>query len=505
MSIGTPASTDRAWQGPGTVAEDAAVVKTLKQRSALVRFLFPARPRNALVRAVQLLIVMQVLYLVKEGAIAIQASRSSPSVLLGYRQQEERHQLAQRSALWYPRQWNRTSVQTTAPPAGSPPLLFCTVGSRLPREALVYPADGLCSWIAYIHAGYNPGSETLEPTPEPGSIHSWFEFRSKVGVYNRTRLLPSLEWANFRKTPGESFNASRARSLNRTLVNIGMAGLSMLNVRAGVRDLRPLIRSLATLAGANPGMFLALGVRLLGLVDSTATRLVPAEVLDALLTPLSLFVLETHLPILEKKCVTAPLMPLFPYASQTRPTLTFRGVKAFFSQPVMRLIHPNATTRCVSLLAGAVRFRLVADAPADGNASTAAAPTKPRRSSWSRHVHLPGEPCYSWSVVPAQLICRQSHVAHIADAPAWYASSESSFFAFDTWDTFVRKTRHVLTEHLESEMPTCLALYSVDLEAPRVSCPHILGRNQALASYAMEVLRDLRGSQFGGASLFWNL
>ncbi|XP_075559357.1 uncharacterized protein LOC142590839 [Dermacentor variabilis] len=340
MSIGTPASTGRTWEGPQIAAEDGAVVQTLNQRPAWVRFLLPARPRNALVRTLQLVVAVQALYLVKEGAITILSSRSSSAVLQGYAQQERR-------------QWNRTAVQTTAPPAGRAASLFCTVGSRLPRQASVYPADGLCTWIAYIHARYNPASATLEPMPQSGSLRAWFELRYRMITYNKTRWLPSLEWAHFRKTLGESITRSQARSLNRTLVDMNMAGLSMLNVRAGVRDLRPLSRSLATLAAANPGMFLALGLRLLGLVDSTATRLVPAELLDALLTPLSLFVLETHLPVPERKCVTAPLMPLFPYASQKRHTLTFRGVKAFFSQPVIRLIHPNATVRgdtlCVSL------------------------------------------------------------------------------------------------------------------------------------------------------------
>ncbi|XP_054923757.1 uncharacterized protein [Dermacentor andersoni] len=373
----------------------------------------------------------------------------------------------------------------------SSPCKCCTWSKKAPFPSCRVEAPPLCCRATRSRKG--------------GSLRAWFELRYRMILYNKTRWLPSLEWSHFRKTLGENITASQARSLNRTLVNMNMAGLSMLNVRAGVRDLRPLSRSLATLAGANPGMFLALGLRLLGLVDSTATRLVPAELLDALLTPLSLFVLETHLPVPERKCVTAPLMPLFPYASQKRHTLTFRGVKAFFSQPVIRLIHPNATVRCVSLLAGAVRFRLVADARYVGNASSTVAPTKPGRSSWPRHVHVPGEPCYSWSVVPAQFACLQSHVAHIADAPAWYASSESSFFAFDTQETFVRKAQHVLTEHLESEMPTCLALYSVDLEAPRVACPDILGRYQALALHALDVLRLLRPSQFRGASVFWSL
>ncbi|KAL3238797.1 hypothetical protein MRX96_021827 [Rhipicephalus microplus] len=213
-------------------------------------------------------------------------------------------------------------------------------------------------------------------------------------MYNRTRLIPSLEWAHFRRTPGEGLTASQARSLNRTLVNTGMTGLSMLNVLADVGDLRSLSRVLATLAGANQGMFLALGLRLLGLLDSTATRIVPADVLDALLTPLSLFVLETHLPVPEEKCITAPLTPLFPYGSQPRPTLTFRGVKAFFAQPALRLIHPNATGRCVSFLAGAVQFQVAgvraasannASNPVDATRSSAI-PTTPARAQARRAV-----------------------------------------------------------------------------------------------------------------------
>ncbi|KAH8037604.1 hypothetical protein HPB51_015038 [Rhipicephalus microplus] len=177
-----------------------------------------------------------------------------------------------------------------------------------------------------------------------------------------------------------------------------------------------------------------------GALDSTATRIVPADVLDALLTPLSLFVLETHLPVPEEKCITAPLTPLFPYGSQPRPTLTFRGVKAFFSQPALRLIHPNATGRCVSFLAGAVQFQVAGvRAASANNASNTVDATRPRRSPRPRHVHKPGEPCHSWSLVPVQFVCGQKHVTHITDAVVWYATSEGNFIAYETWETFLRK------------------------------------------------------------------
>ncbi|KAH7943034.1 hypothetical protein HPB52_004017 [Rhipicephalus sanguineus] len=329
------------------------------------------------------------------------------------------------------------------------------------------------------------------------SHRAWFYFRHNVGVYNRTRLLPSLEWAHFRKTPGEDLNGSQARSLNRTLVNTGMTGLSMLNVLADVKDLRSLSRALATMARTNQGMFLALGLRLMGLLDSTATSIVPSDVLDALLTPLSLFVLETHLPVPEETCVTAPLMPLFPYGSQPRPTLTFRGVKAFFSQPAVRLIHPNATGRCVSFLSGAVQFHVVGgNAASTDNASNTIVPTKTRGPSQPRHLHRPGEPCHSWSLVPVQYVCGQTHVTHITDAVAWYASSEGKFIAYDTWETFFRKARHVLMDHLESEIPTCLALYSVDLTPPRWTCAPYLHSSRGLLYVATaRILPTIRAPQ----------
>ncbi|KAL1414306.1 hypothetical protein MTO96_030541 [Rhipicephalus appendiculatus] len=442
-----PGNTARREEAPAISDENKASVLRARRRPFLVRLLrrpITLKAVAVVVNAVLLIAIVQLLYLANMGAFkvkqrtnVIRDSRSSDEALLNNTQQENE-------------QLNLTALPTPAPPARSDAVtMLCTVGSQLPQQVPVYPADG--------------------------SHSAWLYFRRHVGMYNRTRLLPSLEWARFRKTPGEGLNASQARSLNRTLVNAGMTGLSMLNVLADVRDLRSLSRVLATLAAANQGMFLALGLRLLGLLDRTATRIVPADVLDALLTPLSLFVLETHLPVAEQTCVTAPLTPLIPYGSQPRPTLTFRGVKAFFSQPAVRLIHPNATGRCVSFLAGAVHFDVTGvHAASTDNSSNNIVPTRPRESSQPRHVHRPGEPCHSWSLVPVQFVCDQKLVTHITDAVAWYASSEGNFVAYDTWETFLHKAQHVLMDHLESEIPTCLALYSVDMVPARLSCAAFL-------------------------------
>ncbi|XP_075724522.1 uncharacterized protein LOC142767184 [Rhipicephalus microplus] len=271
MAKGPPMNTARPEKAPGAPAENKATVQRARRRPFLVRFLRRAITRKAVVNAVPLIVIVQVLYLTKGGAGVLKFKQRTNVIQDGRslrdNAQQEKDQLDQ------------TSLRKPVPPARSNQVaMLCTVGSKLPLQVPVYPADGVCTWIAYIHARYDGSSAILVPSTEGAGNHrAWFYFRRYVGMYNRTRLLPSLEWAHFRRTLGEGLNAFQARSLNRTLVNTGMTGLSMLNVLADVGDLRSLSRVLATLAGANQGMFLALGLRLLGLLDSTATRIVPGK------------------------------------------------------------------------------------------------------------------------------------------------------------------------------------------------------------------------------------
>ncbi|KAH7938547.1 hypothetical protein HPB49_025077 [Dermacentor silvarum] len=108
--------------------------------------------------------------------------------------------------------------------------------------------------------------------------------------YSATRLLPSHAWRD-----DLALTTRQACSLNRTLRSIRMVGLAFLNVRMSADRVPALSETLAAVAWANPGMFLALDASFEQLADARAPRLVPAWLLNQLVT-LSLFVLDTRLP-----------------------------------------------------------------------------------------------------------------------------------------------------------------------------------------------------------------
>ncbi|KAL3238799.1 hypothetical protein MRX96_021829 [Rhipicephalus microplus] len=137
MAKGPPVNAAQPEKAPGAPAENKATVQRARRRPFLVRFLRRAITRKAVVNAVPLIVIVQVLYLTKGG------------------------------------QLDHTSLRKPAPPARSNQVaMLCTVGSKLPLQVPVYPADGVCTWIAYIHARYDGSSAILVPSTEGAGTSS---------------------------------------------------------------------------------------------------------------------------------------------------------------------------------------------------------------------------------------------------------------------------------------------------------------------------------------------
>ncbi|KAH8021216.1 hypothetical protein HPB51_013317 [Rhipicephalus microplus] len=153
---------------------------------------------------------------------------------------------------------------------------------------------------------YRRNNTSLVPR-YPGSWSSWKPFLGSRVAYSVTRLLPSHAWRD------DLVIASRqARSLNLTLKSLRLDGLAFLNVHILVNRVPALAATLATLASVNSGMFLALGASFEGLADATVARLLSSRLLDQLVIPLSLFVLETHMPAPSSACTAGFSTPLRP-------------------------------------------------------------------------------------------------------------------------------------------------------------------------------------------------
>ncbi|KAK8763862.1 hypothetical protein V5799_021856 [Amblyomma americanum] len=346
--------------------------------------------------------------------------------------------------------------------------LLCTVGCNA-TDIKLYPPDGLCNWIVYTHVSYDAHNDTIAPV----NSESWKFFLQMRSQYSLSRVLPSHEWTKL------SLDARQSRSLNRTLTALRMAGLALLNVRIAQDQAVELSAALSTLAGANPGMFLVLGASFYGLTDRTASQLLPSWLLDQLVTPLSVFVLETHLPPPGDGCTAGFSTALQPAYGQRQESLTFRGARSFLEQPALRYANPATLARCVSVTAGVLVFHVM-----DGH-----------------RVEL-GAPCSHWWLDKLAAFCSLPSVSVNVEARAAYGNTTREFFSFETFECMWSKIDSMLRSLLNAELPTCLAVYSLDLDAPHGLCQFDQERRSRLVYTAYDVVRSVTVDSSSGDSLF---
>lgn len=348
------------------------------------------------------------------------------------------------------------------PAKRSESFLICTLGGAA-TERRLYPPDGLCNWVIYTHVGHNAQNRSLAPA-DPALWLSWGFFLRLRSQYSATRLMPSLDWRNI-----TGLETRRALSLNRTLTELRMSGLALLNVRIGVDQVAALAELLATLASVNRGMFLALGASFERLNDRTASGLLPATLLDRLVTPLGLFVLETHQPEPGGDCRTSFSTALQPVYGDHGQRLTFSGAHSFMAQPALRYTSPAALARCVSITAGALVFHVP-----DGERPVL------------------GAPCSHWSLARLESVCRLASVRANVEARAMYGHTAHTFFSFESSDHVWSKVFPVLRSMLWAEMPTCLAVYALDLDASPGLCYMDQERPNRLVYTAYDMLKLLK-------------
>lgn len=338
--------------------------------------------------------------------------------------------------------------------------VLCTIGTDLTRGK-AYPPDGVCRWIAFTHVRFNLSNRQLLPsTRDQAAAASWATFVSRAAAYNLTHYVPSIATQSLLEVAADP---NGPRALNKTLAALKMFGLAVLNARVTVNETWQLSRSLNTMAAVNPGSFLALGLSLVGLSDRTAARLVPTELLDALVTPLSLFVLETHLPVPGAPCRAGFTTSREPYYGQ-RDAFTLRGARDFLTQPALKYVDARSLGRCISILAGALQFNLA--------------------QNWSTPPP-PGAPCRSWQVTELKNACRLPTVGENTEAVAMWGYAGDRFFSFESQSNILKKVKPLLLDlAIDDEVPTCVAVYSVETDALHGQCS-VLERYDCSMAYSI--------------------
>ncbi|KAK8784007.1 hypothetical protein V5799_009630 [Amblyomma americanum] len=316
--------------------------------------------------------------------------------------------------------------------------LVCTIGPyALQRQA--YPADGVCSVIVFTHVHYDHVASSIVPAVSGTTAKkSWRIFQRRALLYNDTFFMPSFEWRPFLST----LTARRAREVNATLVQANMLGLALLGVRLQVYGLHAVTSALFLLHRVNPGMFLALGASFEGMTDINSATLIPAEALDAMVTPLRLFVLETHIPTPGSICVTGYVTPMEPYDEV--PRLTLHGASSLLSQRAFTLVQAGRLTRCFSVFAGAIVFR------ADNTSS--------------QLLLRPGDKCGSWHFTDLNKLCNESRVRVEFGVRAAYGDVPGGFVTFESVYQVDSKTISMMQKFLDADRPIGLAVYGLDMD-----------------------------------------
>ncbi|CAN7945763.1 unnamed protein product [Ixodes pacificus] len=337
-------------------------------------------------------------------------------------------------------------------------ILVCTQSTNATR----YPRDGLCDIIVFTHVLYDNRTGSLHSKVAPN--WGWSEFLHQTTLMTQTRLLPSHDW----KVLVDSIDVNYARGLNKALVRHRLGGLALFNVRVNVAQLPGLIGALRLLHEEDSRMFLGLGVMFEGLSDETASSLLPTDLFDELITPLRLFVLETHLPVPCRDCYTGLSAPLNPYGNPRQP-FSMIGAERLLAHRALAYVNTTVLVRCLSVLSGVLVFDVASESSE------------------------PGAPCLGWSVNKLSEVCKVPNIRHHVDAQSAYGHTNSTFFTFESTKNMVDKVLVVLQRTLDSDLPACLAVYGLDLDDTKHLCPRTLERTGSFLYTATEVLCSLRG------------
>ncbi|CAN7944784.1 unnamed protein product [Ixodes hexagonus] len=343
-------------------------------------------------------------------------------------------------------------------------ILVCTLST----VAMQYPRDGLCDVIVLTHVLYD--SQTGSLHPHRASDNGLSTFLRHARFMTRTRLLPSHDWIALVK----AIDARYARGLYRALELLKLKGLALFNVHVSVEQLPGLIDALRLLHKEDPRMFLALGAMFEGISDEKASGFLPSDLFDQLVTPLRLFVLETHLPVPSQHCYTGLSAPLDSYGN-TRQTFTLKGAESLLAHRALAYVNTTVLVRCISALSGALVFDVPLQSPE------------------------PGAPCLGWSTRKLSEVCRVPTIRHHMDAQSAYGHTDSTFFSFDSTKNMMEKVGAVLQRVLDTDSPACLAVYGLDLDDMRFSCPRMFERSALLVYTARDVLSSLKERKLGAA------
>ncbi|KAK8788075.1 hypothetical protein V5799_022148 [Amblyomma americanum] len=233
--------------------------------------------------------------------------------------------------------------------------LVCTVGAGLALRR-AYPFDGVCDYIVFTHAVYNDrGAGSLRA--RGGQSWSWKFFLRQASAMTVTRLLPSFDW----EVLVGALEPDLARRLNASLARERMHGLALFEVGIRPEQLPRVAAAMRLMAECNPGMFLALGVSFQGLHDGNALQLFPPGVLDKAVTPLSMLVLETHVPPqVDGQCRTALTSipePRSQDPEDQQQQLSLKGADRILAlHPELKHVVGSGLIGCFSLFIGALVF-----------------------------------------------------------------------------------------------------------------------------------------------------
>ncbi|XP_065297323.1 uncharacterized protein [Dermacentor albipictus] len=326
--------------------------------------------------------------------------------------------------------------------------LVCTVGAGVvaPREA--YPPDGVCHYTVFTHVSYDQrhgAFRALGASSTSQAAASWRIFLREASGSTVTRLLPSHgDWEAFVR----SLAPDLARRINASLVRHRLHGLALFHVRVRPAQLSVVAAAMQLLAKHNPGMFLALGVSFEGVNDANALSTFPPGLLDDAVAPLSLLVLETHVPPRDSGGRCRAVLSSVPdsYVGDSEPQvpsrLSLRGAIRILDQhpDLRRVAGTPGLAGCFSLFLGALVF------------NTSSPETKL------------GAVCSSWSADQVSKVCEHPSVRLDEHTQVAYGRDGKRFFSFESVHAIVPKLTPLLNATLLSDRTPCLALYNIELD-----------------------------------------
>ncbi|KAH7948210.1 hypothetical protein HPB52_019418 [Rhipicephalus sanguineus] len=365
--------------------------------------------------------------------------------------------------------------------------LVCTVGAGVVVQRKTYPPDGVCHYTVFTHVAYDQRADdfrALGAASTSQGATSWRNFLREASGCRRTRLLPSHgDWEAF----VSDLEPSRARRLNASLVRHRLHGLALFHVRLRPSQLPVVARALRLLAEHNPGMFIALGVSFEGVNDANALRAFPPGVLDRAVTPLSLLVLETHVPPLDHRGRCRATLPSITdvdeYEGHMRLSLS-GAVRILGQHPDLRHVAGTpGLAGCFSMFLGALVFNTsgheaklgaactswstdkVSEIDLDGGAIRTYSTNETLREydgdTDSKEAPVKSRTCHG---VSSSQVCEHPSVRLDERAVAAYGQDGQRFFSFESVRLLVPKLTPLLNGTLQSDRTPCLALYNIELD-----------------------------------------